>query len=97
MHATDAPLNAAYVQLLRDAFIVLDRYSARIANRDRAKSLNEDRRELLCRVRAALQPLMFDGAIGRDDVTEIARRLDDFLTNECPAPQKPVPRMGMSS
>lgn len=84
-----------YPQLLSDAFAVLDRHSKAIANRDPTKSLKEDPCELLCRVRAALDSLMFDGLIRRDDVTQIARRIDAFLTDECPPAQSPVPRMGM--
>ena len=69
-------------QLLRDAFEVLDRYSASIANRDTVKSLNENRGELLHRVRAALDPLIFKGNVRRDDVAEIAQKIDDVLAAE---------------
>lgn len=82
-----------YPQLLRDAFAVLDRYHAAIANRDPAKSLDEDRCELLRRVRAALDPLLFEGNVRRADVAEIAQRIDGLLTTECPAAQTAVPRM----
>ena len=69
-------------QLLRDALSVLDRYSAKIADRDPVKSLNEDRTELLARVRAALDPLIFDGTVRRDEVAEIAQKIDDVLAAE---------------
>jgi hypothetical protein len=82
-------------QLLRDAFAVLDRYFTGIPNRDPSKSLNEDQCELLRRVRAAVDPLIFNGAIRRGDVAEIAQRIDDFLASECAAAQSEVPRMGM--
>lgn len=80
-------------QLLRDAFAVLDRYGTDIAKRDPVKSLNEDRCELLRRVRAALYPLIFSRDVRRDDVAEITRRIDDLLTAECPTAQNGVPRM----
>jgi hypothetical protein len=95
VRATVPPASDLYAQSLRDAFAVLDRYFTSIANRDPTKSLNEDRCELLCRVRAALDPLIFNGAIRRDDVAEIAQRIDDLLADECPAAQSTVPRMGM--
>jgi hypothetical protein len=87
MRAIATPESDVSAQLLRDAFAVLDRHSTEIANRDPSRSLNEDRCELLCRVRAALDPLLFNGAIRRDDVTEILRRIDEFITNECAPPR----------
>ena len=69
-------------QLLRDALSVLDRYSVAIANRDPVKSLDEDRTELLARVRAALEPLIFDGTVRRNEVAEIAQKIDDVLAAE---------------
>lgn len=95
MRATAPPVSDLDTQLLRDAFAVLDRYRTGIANRDPTRSLNEDRCELLRRVRAAMHPLLFDGAIRRDDVAEIAKRIDDFVAHECPTAQSSVPRMGM--
>lgn len=82
-----------YAQLMRDAFAVLDLYVMDIANRDPTRSLNEDPRELLSRVRAALKLLMLEGAPRRENVTEIVRRIDEFLSTECALPQRPVPRM----
>jgi hypothetical protein len=69
-------------QLLRDAFDVLDRYSVSIANRDVVKSLNENRGELLRRVRAALEPLLSKDNTRRDDVAQIAQRIDGVLAAE---------------
>ena len=77
-------------QLLSDAFSVLDRYSAAIPDRDPVKSLNEDRTELLSRVRVALEPLIFDGTVRRDEVAEIAQKIDDVLAAERAA-QAPQP------
>jgi hypothetical protein len=85
MHA----MTDLHPELLRDAFAVLDRYSTSIANRDPAKSLNEDRGELLQRVRAALDPLIFEGATQREDVAQIAQRIDDALARQLP-PRPPV-------
>lgn len=81
-------------QLLRDAFAVLDCYSASIANRDPVKSLNEDRSELLRRVRAALDPLIFNATVRRDDVAEIAQRIDNVLAAECSGAQTTEARTG---
>jgi hypothetical protein len=82
-----------YPQILRDAFSVLDRYCTDIGSRDPVKSLNEDRCELLRRVRAALEPLIFNGDVRRDDVAQITQRIDDLLAAECPVLQSAVPRM----
>lgn len=82
-------------QLLCDALAVLDRYSTNIANRDPAKSLKEDRTELLRRVRAALDPLIFDGTVRRNDVAEIAQRIDDTLASECSGAQSTESHTGM--
>jgi hypothetical protein len=79
-------------ELLRDAFSVLDRYSTGIANRDPVKSLNEDRADLLRRVRAALGPLILNGTVPRDDVAEIAQRIDDALATGCSNPWSTNPR-----
>jgi hypothetical protein len=69
-------------QLLRDAFDVLDRYSVSIAKRDVVKSLNENRSELLRRVRAAIEPLISKGNTRQDDVAQIAQRIDAVLAAE---------------
>lgn len=82
-----------YPQVLRDAFTVLDRYKAGIAGRDPTKSLNEDRYELLWRVRRALEPLMSDGGLRRNDVAEIASRIDDLLAVECNVARGAPPRV----
>ena len=65
-----------YPQLLRDAFAVLDAHRLSIADRDPARSLNEDSGDLLRRVRAALDPLLGND-VRSDDVAEIVRRIDD--------------------
>jgi hypothetical protein len=82
-----------YAGLLRDAFEVLDRHFAALPNRDPSRSLNEDRCELLRRVRAALDPLILDAAIPREDVAEIAHRIDALLATECLTTQSTVPHM----
>ena len=66
-----------YPQLLRDAFAVLDAHRLSIADRDPARSLNEDSGDLLRRVRAALDPLLRNDAVRCDDVAEIVRRIDE--------------------
>jgi len=72
-------MDILYAQLVRDALDVLDRYRAPIGKRDPVKSLNEDREELLGRVRAALEPLIFRGLEERrGDVVEILRRIDEM-------------------
>jgi hypothetical protein len=93
MGASAPSVSDLYAQMLRDAFATLDAYRIAIANRDPVKSLNEDRCELLRRVRAALAPLILDGDIRRDDVAEVAQRIDDFLAAECPVAPAAVPRM----
>jgi hypothetical protein len=94
MQATVRPVSDPDAKLLDDAFAVLDRYGTAIADRDPTKSFNEDRCELLRRVRAAVYPLIGNGAIRRDDAVRILQRLDDFLARECPMQQSAAPRMG---
>lgn len=93
MQVTSQPPSDLYPQVLRDAFTVLDRYQAGIAGRDPTKSLNEDRYELLWRVRRALEPLIFNGGLRRDDVAEIAGRIDELLAVECNAAHGAAPRV----
>jgi hypothetical protein len=78
-----------YAQLVRDALEMLDRYRAPLASRDHVKSL-DDGVELLRRVRAALEPLRFNGIERRDDVTEILRRIDEAHAG-CPEPPPTFP------
>ncbi|MEJ1963437.1 MAG: hypothetical protein WDO56_18530 [Gammaproteobacteria bacterium] len=80
-------MNDARPQLLYDALDVLDRYSAKLGNRDPVKSLNEDQNELLRRVRAALEVLISKDD-RRSDVADIAKRIDAVL-----APAPPVARI----
>jgi len=95
MQATTVqPVSDGYAQLLGAAFSVLDRYATAIADRDSSKSLNEDRCELMRRVRAALASLILDEPLRRDDVAEIAQRIDGWLADECSAAQPPIRRMG---
>ena|SRR5689334_12265229 len=94
MQATVRPVSDGYAQLLGTAFAVLDRHSKAIADRDSSKSLNEDPCELMRRVRAALESLIFDTSSQRDDVAEIAQRIDGWLADECSAAQPPIRRMG---
>jgi hypothetical protein len=70
--------NTLYAPLVRDAFNVLDHYRAALGRRDPVKSLDEDGEELLRRVRAALEPLAFEGLERRDDVAQILRRIDEL-------------------
>ena len=46
-----------YTRLVHDALEALDRDGVRIEGRDPVKSLDEDREELLRRLRAALEPV----------------------------------------
>jgi hypothetical protein len=91
----DGPVTDLHPQLLRDAFAVLDRHSMRIADRDPVRSLNADRSGLLRRVRAALEPLIFNGIVRREDVTDIARRIDEALATGCADAQTTNLRMRM--
>ena len=75
-------MDRPYAQLVRDALDVLDRYRAPIGKRDPVKSLDEDREELLGRVRAALERLISPAPSGRDNVIEIVRRIDEFLRGQ---------------
>jgi hypothetical protein len=79
---------------MRAALDVLDNYHTAISDRDPTKSLNEDPQELLLRVRRALEPLIFNGASRRDDVAEIAKRIDDCLATYSAVAQSPVPYSG---
>jgi hypothetical protein len=72
-------MDLLYAQLVRDALEILDRYRVPIGNRDPVKSLNEDREELLARMRAALEPLAFQDLERRADVVEIMRRIDESI------------------
>jgi hypothetical protein len=82
-----------YSEVLGEAFAVLDRYFGEIANRDPVKSLDEDRCDLLRRVRTALEPLVYEGDVRRDDVAKITQRIDDLLITECAVGPAAVPRM----
>jgi len=72
-----SPMDERYSQLVSDAFDLLDRYRAPIGLRDPVTSLNENPEELLGRVRAAVEPLLFDGTTRREDVAEMLRRIDE--------------------
>jgi hypothetical protein len=80
---------------MRAAFDVLDNCYTAISDRDPTKSLNENSHELLLRVRRALETLILNSASRRNDVAEIAKRIDDWLTTEAAGAQSPVPLMGM--
>jgi hypothetical protein len=71
-------MNDPYAELVRDAFDVLDRHRAPIGRRDPVKSLEEDRGELLGRMRAALQPLVVRDPDSSADVVAIVRRIDEM-------------------
>lgn len=66
-------------QLLHDALVVLDKYSARLGDRDPVKSLEEDQDELLRRVRVALQLLM-SKTESHDEATDLIDRIDSDLS-----------------
>jgi hypothetical protein len=66
-------------QLVHDALIVLDKYSARLGDRDPVKSLAEDQNELLHRVRVALQLLM-SRTESHDEATDLVARIDSELS-----------------
>ena len=72
-------MNDPRPHLLHEALGVLDRYSAKLGQRDPVKSLNEDQNGLLRRVRAALEPLIFNGKVRRNEVAELAERIDETL------------------
>ena len=73
MSSPDLP----YAQLVRDALDTLDRYHLSLGKRDPSKSLNEDCKDLLGRMRTAFEPLVSEGAERPADVTEIVRRIDE--------------------
>jgi hypothetical protein len=81
MHpAADAkPMDDPRAQLLHDALLVLDKYSARLGDRDPVKSLEEDQNELLRRVRVALQLLM-SRKESHDEATDLVERIDSNLS-----------------
>ena len=85
-------LNDSGPQLLYEAFGVLDRYSAKLGNRDPVKSLDEDQNELLQRVRAALEPLI-KGAARPTDVVNLAKRIDAVLNADSNAVRRDVAEM----
>jgi len=80
-------MNDPRPELLYDALSVLDRYSAPLGKRDPVKSLNEDQNELLRWVRAALASLIFNGKIRRNEVADLAERIDEVLATGCSGAQ----------
>jgi uncharacterized protein YqgV (UPF0045/DUF77 family) len=72
-------LDDLYARLVRDALEALDRYRVPIEGRDPVKTLDEDRDELLRRLRAALEPLASKHRDRRDTVIQILSRIDEML------------------
>lgn len=72
-------LDDVYARLVHDALEALDRCRVPIEGRDPVKSLDEDRDELLRRLRAALEPLVSKHRDCRDTVIQILSRIDEML------------------